>query len=88
MTFTVLKTCKSHQAGNSMSILSLMRIGRSVKQQRVRAFMTQEQLAKAAGISPRQLVRIEGNKVEPRFSTILKLGKALSVDPSKLVDEE
>jgi DNA-binding XRE family transcriptional regulator len=88
LTFTVLKTYKSHQEGNSMSILAVMRIGRSVKQQRVRAFMTQEQLAKAAGISPRQLVRIERNEVEPRFSTILKLGKALSVDPSELVDEE
>jgi transcriptional regulator with XRE-family HTH domain len=71
-----------------MFILAGMRIGRSVKQQRVRAFMTQEQLARAAGISPRQLVRIERNEVEPRFSTILKLGKALGVDPSKLVDEE
>jgi DNA-binding XRE family transcriptional regulator len=71
-----------------MSILSAMRIGRSVKQQRIRAFMTQEQLAKVAGISPRQLVRIEKNEVEPRFSTILKLGKALGVDPSELVDEE
>ena len=71
-----------------MSILAVMRIGQSVKQQRVRAFMTQEQLAKAAGISPRQLVRIERNEVEPRFSTILKLGKALGVDPSELVDEE
>ena len=71
-----------------MSILAVMRIGRSVKQQRVRAFMTQEQLAKAARISPRQLVRIEKNAVEPRFSTILKLGKALGVDPSELVDEE
>jgi transcriptional regulator with XRE-family HTH domain len=71
-----------------MSILSVMKIGRSVKQQRVRQFMTQEQLAKAAGISPRQLVRIENNEVEPRFSTILKLGKALGVDPSELVDEK
>jgi transcriptional regulator with XRE-family HTH domain len=71
-----------------MSILSIMKIGRSVKRQRVRAFMTQEQLAKAAGISPRQLLRIERNEVEPRFSTILKLGKALSVNPSELVDEE
>ena len=50
--------------------------------------MTQEQLAKAAGISHRQLVRIEGNEVQPRFSTILKLGKALGIDPSELVDEE
>jgi transcriptional regulator with XRE-family HTH domain len=71
-----------------MSILSVMKIGRSVKQQRVRAFMTQEQLAKAARMSPRQLVRIEKNEVEPHFSTILKLGKALDVDPSELVDEE
>ena len=71
-----------------MSILAVMRIGRSVKQQRVKAFMTQEQLAKVAGISLRQLVRIERNEVEPRFSTILKLGKALGVDPSELVDEE
>jgi DNA-binding XRE family transcriptional regulator len=71
-----------------MSILSIMKIGRSVKQQRVKAFMTQEQLAKVAGISLRQLVRIERNEVEPRFLTILKLGKALSVDPSELVDEE
>ena len=71
-----------------MSILSAMKIGQSVKQQRVRGFMTQEQLAKAAGISPRQLVRIERNEVEPRFSTILKLGKALGVNPSELVDEE
>jgi DNA-binding XRE family transcriptional regulator len=71
-----------------MPILSDMKIGQSVKQQRVRKFMTQDQLAKAAGISPRQLVRIEKNDVEPRFSTILKLGKALGVNPSELVDEE
>lgn len=71
-----------------MSLLSIMKIGRSVRQQRVNAFTTQEQLAKVAGISLRQLVRIERNEVEPRFSTILKLGKSLSVDPSELVDEE
>ncbi len=88
MTLVVVKTCKRHQKINSMSVLSVMKIGRSVKQRRVRAFMTQEQLARAAGISLRQLVRIEKNEVEPRFSTILKLGKALSVDPSELVDEE
>ena len=50
--------------------------------------MTQEQLASAAGISPRQLVRIERDEVEPRFSTILKLAEALEVEPSELVDED
>jgi transcriptional regulator with XRE-family HTH domain len=65
-----------------------VKIGRGVREQRVRRFMTQEQLAQAAGISARQLVRIEKNKVEPRFSTILKLAEALKVEPSELVDQE
>ncbi len=48
--------------------------------------MRQEQLAKTAGISHRTLVNIETNKVtEPHFSTILKLAKALGVEPSELV---
>ena len=71
-----------------MSILTAVKIGRSVRERRVRGFMTQEQLAQAAGISARQLVRIEKNRVEPRFSTILKLAEALKVEPSELVDQE
>jgi transcriptional regulator with XRE-family HTH domain len=65
-----------------------VKIGRSVREQRVRRFMTQEQLAQAAGISARQLVRIEKDKVEPRFSTILKLAEALKIEPSELVDQK
>lgn len=71
-----------------MPILTGVRIGRSVREQRVRRFMTQEELARAAGISLRQLVRIERNEVEPRFSTIRKLAGAFGVEPSKLVDQE
>ena len=71
-----------------MSILTAVRIGRSVREQRVKRFMTQEQLARTAGISLRQVVRIERNEVEPRFSTILKLAEALGVEPSELVDRE
>ncbi len=71
-----------------MSILTAVKIGGSLKEQRVNRFMTQEQLAQAAGISARQLVRIEKNEVEPRFSTILKLAEALEVEPSELVDQE
>jgi transcriptional regulator with XRE-family HTH domain len=69
-----------------MSILIAVRIGRSVREQRIKRFMTQEQLARMAGISLRQVVRIERNEVEPRFSTILKLADALGVEPSELVD--
>ena len=71
-----------------MSILTIVKIGRSVRAKRVQSFMTQEQLARAAGISSRQLVRIESNEVEPHFSTILKLAEALGVEPSELVDQE
>jgi len=71
-----------------MSILTAVRIGRSVREQRVKRFMTQEQLARMADISLRQVVRIERNEVEPRFSTILKLAEALGVEPSELVDRE
>jgi transcriptional regulator with XRE-family HTH domain len=69
-----------------MSILTAVRIGRSVREQRVKRFMTQEQLARTADISLRQVVRIERNEVEPRFTTILKLAEALGVEPSELVD--
>ena len=68
--------------------MAAVKIGRRVREHRVRRFMTQERLAAAAAISARQLVRIERNQVEPHFSTILKLAEALEVDPSELVEEE
>lgn len=71
-----------------MTTMAVVKIGQSVRAKRSKRFMTQEQLASAAGISPRQLVRIERDEVEPRFSTILKLAEALEVEPSKLVDED
>jgi transcriptional regulator with XRE-family HTH domain len=71
-----------------MAILTAVRIGRSIREQRVKRFITQEQLARMAGISLRQVVRIEKNEVEPHFSTILKLAEALGVEPSELVDRE
>jgi len=71
-----------------VSILTAVKIGGSVREQRVRRFMTQEELARTAEISLRQLVRIEKNEVEPRFSTIRKLAGALGVEPSELLDPE
>ena len=71
-----------------MTTMAAVKIGQSVRAKRSKRFMTQEQLASAAGISARQLVRIERDEVEPRFSTILKLAEALEVEPSELVDEE
>jgi len=71
-----------------MTILSTVKIRRSVKEQRVKRSMTQEQLARTAGISLRQMVRIERNEAEPRFSTILQLAEPLGLEPSELLDRE
>jgi transcriptional regulator with XRE-family HTH domain len=70
-------------------IIACVTLGDNVRVLRRRNFMTQEQLAKAAGISHRTLVNIETKRVtEPHFSTILKLAEALGVEPSQLVNQE
>ena len=71
-----------------MSIMAVVKIGRRLKEQRIRRFMTQEQFAKLIGISPRQLARIERNDVDPRFSTIIKIAERLGVEPDDLVDRD
>jgi DNA-binding XRE family transcriptional regulator len=63
-------------------------LGHSVRELRVGKLLTQEELARAAGISLRQLVRIESNEVEPRFSTMRKLAGVLGVEPAELLDPE
>ncbi len=71
-----------------MPIIVPVRMGENVKAARRQRFMTQAQLAKATGLSQRTLVNIETNRVQPHFSTILKIAEALGVDPSELVDQE
>jgi transcriptional regulator with XRE-family HTH domain len=74
---------------NTVLIIACVTLGDNVRVLRRRNFMTQEQLAKAAGISHRTLVNIETKRVtEPHFSTILKLAEALGVEPSELVNQE
>ena len=71
-----------------MPIIVSVRMGENVKAARRQRFMTQAQLAKTTGLSQRTLVNIETNRVQPHFSTILKIAEALGVDPSELVDQE
>jgi transcriptional regulator with XRE-family HTH domain len=74
---------------NTVLIIACVTLGENVRVLRRRNFMTQEQLAKAAGISHRTLVNIETKRVtEPHFSTILKLAEALGVEPAQLVNQE
>jgi transcriptional regulator with XRE-family HTH domain len=69
------------ELGGWMPTVDAVKIGRRLRAERTKQFLTQPQLAQKAGISQKQLSKIENDKVEPRFSTILSLAGALGVDP-------
>jgi transcriptional regulator with XRE-family HTH domain len=66
----------------------VVKIGKRLKQTRVQALLTQQELADRAGLQFATVSRIENDHVDPHFSSIKKLAKALGIDPSELVKEE
>ena len=66
----------------------MVRIGTQVRKARVRALLTQGELAERASIGTATLNRIEKDRVEPHFRTIRKLAKALGIDPAELLPKE
>jgi len=64
--------------------MDAVKIGGRLKELRERNLLTQAELGVAAGVSRDQVSRIERDEVDPRFSTIRKLARALNVDPSEL----
>ena len=63
------------------------RIGDRVRQLRRERLLTQEELSERSGVGVTSIIRIERGHVEPRFSTIRKLAKALEADPTELVKD-
>ena len=61
---------------------------RALRAIRERQFLTQGDLAKRSGVSRVSINRIEREILEPRFSTIRKLARALKVEPTALVGPE
>jgi len=68
--------------------MEVVKIGRNLRQLREDRLLTQEELGEAAGVSRDQISRIERNEVDPRFSTIRKLAKALDIAPRELTKGE
>jgi transcriptional regulator with XRE-family HTH domain len=66
----------------------VVKIGTQLRAARERALLTQRELAARADLQPLTISRIETDKVEPRYSTIRKVAKALGVDPSELLPKE
>ena len=67
-----------------MTTMQTVNIGQRLREVRISKFMTQAELAEAAGIHQDQVGRIERDEVEPRLSTIRKLAAALGVEPNEL----
>ena len=67
-----------------MPTMSVVKIGRNLRRLREDRLLTQEELGEAAEVSRDQVSRIERDEVDPRFSTIRKLARALDVDPHEL----
>jgi transcriptional regulator with XRE-family HTH domain len=64
--------------------IEVVKIGRNLRRLREDRLLTQEELGEAAEVSRDQVSRIERDEVDPRFSTIRKLARALEVDPHEL----
>jgi transcriptional regulator with XRE-family HTH domain len=57
----------------------------TLRELRERKFLSQEDLAKAAGVSRSTIWELEGARARPRrWITIRKLAKALGVEPSEI----
>lgn len=61
-----------------------MTVGERIKAARERKVWGQAELARAAGLSPNTLYRIENGTHRPRPITIRKLAEALGLDPAEL----
>ncbi|MDQ5827238.1 MAG: helix-turn-helix domain-containing protein [Chloroflexota bacterium] len=60
----------------------------TLKRERRRAALTQEELAREAGVGIMTIRRIEsGDITEPRVSTLRKLAAALGISTRELVEE-
>ncbi len=67
-----------------MPTIEVVKIGKDLKCLREDRLLTQAELAERAGIALSSLVRIENDQVDPRFSSIRKLARALDVHPREL----
>jgi transcriptional regulator with XRE-family HTH domain len=70
-----------------LATITVVTFGERIREERRRRLMTQDVLADTAGISQKQLSKIENDEVDPRFSTIRKIAQALDVEPSDLTSD-
>ncbi len=69
-------------------MFDVVHIGARLRNRRLRAGLTQQELADKAGTTQTTVARIERDAVEPEVTTIRKLSRALGVTPADLIPEE
>jgi transcriptional regulator with XRE-family HTH domain len=62
----------------------MARFGQQLRHERTKQRLTQESLSMAADISTSQVARIEAGKLNTTLSTLLRISKALNIDPGDL----
>ena len=65
-----------------------VKIGKNLRRVREERLMTQQEVATAADLNLSTVMRIENDRVEPRFSTIRRLAIALDVNARELTRKE
>jgi len=68
--------------------IEVVKIGKNLKRLREDRLLTQAELAERASIALSSFVRVENDQVDPRFTTIRKLARALDVDHRELTKRE
>jgi DNA-binding XRE family transcriptional regulator len=84
----IVVSASYRRAGWEVLTIGGVKIGKNLRRVREERLMTQQELADAAGLGLSTVLRIENDRVEPRFSTIRKLAKALDVDARELTRKE
>lgn len=66
----------------------MMSLGREIKKARADKHWQQKELRAATGLSQKYLSQIELEKVDPRFSIVKRIAKALGVSMDQLARED
>jgi transcriptional regulator with XRE-family HTH domain len=61
------------------------KLARNIRLQRLRRGMSQEDLAWECEMHPTEISRLERNVRDPRFTTIVRIARALRIRPAELM---
>jgi DNA-binding XRE family transcriptional regulator len=83
---SIISACNYTYSERTLIMPRAVYIGENLERLRLRAALSQIELAKKAGVAPASVNRIERNRVEPQMRTVRKLAKALEVEPHMLIE--